>query len=136
MTQTPALRLLLVDDEEHFVDVMAKRLRRRGVEVTTALSGGDALRLLRGNEFDVMLLDLKMEDLSGLDVLKMVRVLAPELPVIMLTGHGSDQAAQEGATYGATEYLLKPCDLETLLDKLRQVVGQGERDGQPPSAAF
>lgn len=116
--KAPPLRLLLVDDEEPFVDVLTKRLGRRGVEVSTALNGADALRLLRKKEFDVMVLDLKMEEMSGLDVLKTVRIVAPEIPVIMLTGHGSEQAAREGITLGASEYLLKPCDLNDLLAKI------------------
>ncbi|TVM17897.1 response regulator [Oceanidesulfovibrio indonesiensis] len=112
------IRLLLVDDEESFVSVLTKRLRRRGVDVTPVLSGAEALRLIRKQEFDVMLLDLKMEEMSGLEVLKTVRIVAPETPVIMLTGHGSEQAAREGVTLGASDYLLKPCDLDVLFRKI------------------
>ncbi len=130
MNATAPIRMLLVDDEEHFVDVVSKRLTRRGLDVTTATSGGEALRLLRGHVFDVMVLDLKMEDLSGLDVLKMVRIMTPELPVIMLTGHGSEQAAQEGVTLGASDYLMKPCDLDTLLEKITKVVDRKERNNE------
>jgi len=115
--ETP-IRLLLVDDEQSFVDVLSKRLTRRGLTVTTALCGAEALRLLRKMEFDVMILDLKMEEMSGLDVLKTVRIVAPETPVIMLTGHGSEQSAREGITLGASDYLLKPCDLDELLSKV------------------
>ena len=112
------IRLLLVDDEQSFVNVLAKRLSRRGLEVTTALSGAEALRLMRKVEFDVMVLDLKMEEMSGLEVLKTVRIVAPETPVIMLTGHGSEQSAREVITLGASDYLLKPCDLDELLAKI------------------
>ena len=112
------IRLLLVDDEESFVNVLTKRLNRRGVDVTPVLSGAEALRLMRKHDYDVMILDLKMEEMSGLDVLKTVRIVAPETPVIMLTGHGSEQAAREGVTLGASDYLLKPCDLEVLFEKI------------------
>lgn len=112
------IHLLLVDDEESFISVLCKRLARRGINVTPALSGAEALRLLRKQEFDVMVLDLKMEEMSGLEVLKTVRIVAPETPVIMLTGHGSEQAAREGISLGATDYLLKPCDLDKLLSKI------------------
>ncbi len=122
------IHLLLVDDEESFVSVLSKRLNRRGVEVTRALSGAEALRQVRKREFDVMILDLKMEEMNGLEVLKTVRIVAPEMAVIMLTGHGSEQAAREGVTLGATDYLLKPCDLDDLLAKIVKAVsnrGQG-----------
>ncbi|QJT09630.1 response regulator [Oceanidesulfovibrio marinus] len=115
---TRPIRLILVDDEESFVNVLTKRLTRRGVEVTPVLSGAEALRLMRKYEYDVMVLDLKMEEMSGLDVLKTVRIVAPETPVIMLTGHGSEQAAREGVTLGASDYLLKPCDLDVLFHKI------------------
>ncbi len=122
------INLLLVDDEESFVSVLSKRLNRRGVEVTRALSGAEALRQVRKREFDIMILDLKMEEMNGLEVLKTVRIVAPEMAVIMLTGHGSEQAAREGVTLGATDYLLKPCDLDDLLAKIVKAVskrGQG-----------
>lgn len=122
------VRLLLVDDEESFVNVLSKRLSRRGVDVTQALSGAEALRQVRKREFDVMILDLKMEEMNGLEVLKTVRIVAPEMAVIMLTGHGSEQAAREGVTLGATDYLLKPCDLDDLLAKIIKAAskrGQG-----------
>ncbi len=125
---TAVIRLLLVDDEESFVNVLSKRLKRRGIEVTQALSGAEALRLVRKKEFDVMILDLKMEEMNGLEVLKTVRIVAPEMAVIMLTGHGSEQAAREGVTLGATDYLLKPCDLGELLAKIVKAAskrGQG-----------
>lgn len=112
------VRLLLVDDEESFLSVLSKRLNRRGLLVTRALSGVDALRLLRKQEFDVMILDLKMEEMNGLEVLKTARIVAPEMAVIMLTGHGSEQAAREGITLGASDYLLKPCDLDDLMGKI------------------
>ncbi len=130
MTSRDPIRLLLVDDEELFVQVLSKRLARRGVDVTSALSGGDALRLLRGAMYDVMVLDLKMEDMDGLEVLRMVRIVAPELPVIMLTGHGSEQSAQEGITLGASDYLLKPCDLDTLLEKITTLAERKERSNE------
>jgi DNA-binding NtrC family response regulator len=118
------IRLLLVDDEAGFVDVMRKRLGRRGVQVTPALSGTDAIRKLRGQDFDVAVVDLKMEDMNGIEVLSILKKMVPELPVIMLTGHGSEQAARDGMAHGAFDYLLKPCELENLLAKIRQAVGK------------
>ncbi|PTN33155.1 response regulator [Desulfonatronum sp. SC1] len=113
-----ALHVLLVDDEQGFVDVLAKRLRRRDVAVTSVLSGKEGVRALRGRSFDVAVLDLKMEDLDGIEVLKIFKILDPAMPVIILTGHGSEQAAREGLALGAADYLMKPCDLDELLNKI------------------
>lgn len=112
------IRLLLVDDEKGFVSVLSKRIRRRNMHVTTAFSGAEAIKILRHLEFDVAVLDLKMEDMNGLDVLKIFRMMAPRLVVIMLTGHGSAEAARQGLELGAFDYLTKPCDLAELLAKI------------------
>ena len=112
-------RLLLVDDETGFLNVLANRLSKRGIETATASSGTQALQALRRSDFHVMVLDLKMEDMDGIEVLKIVRRMAPELPVIILTGHGSQAAAEEGMALGAFDYLTKPCELADLLEKIR-----------------
>jgi len=114
----PHTRLLIVDDEQGFVDVLTNRLCRRGIDVVKAYSGAQALQALRQNIFDVMVLDLKMEDMDGIEVLKIVRKMAPELPVIILTGHGSRTAAEDGITLGAFDYLTKPCELKELMKKI------------------
>jgi DNA-binding response OmpR family regulator len=113
------IRLLLVDDERGFVNVLSKRIRRRSIDVTAAFSGAEALKALREREFDVAVLDLKMEDMDGLDVLKILRIMAPNLVVIMLTGHGSAAAARQGLELGAFDYLTKPCELDELLEKIK-----------------
>lgn len=122
MPDTP-IRLLLVDDEEGFVNVLNKRLTRRGLEVVTAQSGAEAIQALRGQDFDVCVLDLKMEDMDGIEVLKIFKKMSPDLPVIFLTGHGSEQAAIEGMRFGATDYLMKPCDFDTLLARVLDAAG-------------
>nr|WP_320016691.1 response regulator [uncultured Desulfobacter sp.] len=114
----PHTRLLIVDDEKGFVDVLTNRLSRRGIDVTKAYSGAEALRALRDARFDAMVLDLKMEDMDGIEVLKIVRKMAPDLPVILLTGHGSRTAAENGMTLGAFDYLTKPCELKELMEKI------------------
>ena len=119
-----AIELLLVDDEVGFVEVMKKRLSRRNIRVTAALNGTEAIRVLRRNDFDVAVLDLKMEDMDGIEVLKIFRKMAPDMPVIMLTGHGSEVAAEEGITLGASGYLTKPCSLDDLLETIREAAEQ------------
>ena len=120
MSEKP-LRVLLVDDEAGFTDVLAKRLRRRGLAVAVALSGAEALRMLRENDFDVAVCDLKMVDMDGIEVLRIFKKMVPQMPVLMLTGHGSEEAAREGLQAGAADYLLKPCDLDELLQKIMAV---------------
>ena len=113
------IRLLLVDDERGFVSVRSKRISRRNIDVTTAFSGAEAIKALRHQEFDVAVLDLKMEDMDGIEVLKIFKIMAPRLEVIMLTGHGSVDAARQGLELGAFDYLTKPCELVELLEKIR-----------------
>jgi DNA-binding response OmpR family regulator len=113
------IRLLLVDDEEGYVKVLSKRLARRNMEVMTALSGAEGIQRLRKQDFDVAILDLKMEDMDGIEVLRVFKKMVPDLPVIMLTGHGTEKAAREGLDMGAFDYLTKPCDLEELVKKIR-----------------
>jgi DNA-binding response OmpR family regulator len=129
-TQLPSrpIRLLLVDDEQSFVEVLTKRLRKRNFEVTSALSGKEAVRIMRGQSFDIAVLDLKMEDLDGIEVLKIFKILDPQMPVIILTGHGSEQAAREGLALGAIDYLMKPCDLDELIHKIGTSVSNDQNE--------
>lgn len=112
-------RLLLVDDEEGYVSILAKRLMKRNFDVKTALSGAEGVRILRTGSFDLAVIDLKMEDMDGIEVLKAFKAMEPEMPVIILTGHGSETAAREGIQFGAFDYLIKPCDLSELIERIR-----------------
>jgi DNA-binding response OmpR family regulator len=116
------IKILLVDDEKGFVDVISKRMSKRNIEVTKAYSGKDALQALRKADFDAVVLDLKMEDMDGIEVLKIFKKIIPDLPIIMLTGHGSEEAARNGIRFGAFDYLTKPCDFKELILKIQEVV--------------
>ena len=94
------IKLLLIDDERAYVNVLSNRLSKRGFDVGKANSGSEALQILRRRRFDVAILDLKMVDMDGIEVLKILRKMAPEMVVIMLTGHGSAEAAHEGIRQG------------------------------------
>jgi DNA-binding response OmpR family regulator len=120
--QPDLIRLLFVDDEKAFVDIIAKRLSKKGFDVTKAFSGPEALQAMRKADFDIVVLDLKMEEMDGIEVLKILGKMAPGLPVIILTGHGSEVSAKEGVKCGAMEYLTKPCDFEELVGKIKQVL--------------
>ena len=123
-TAKALVRLLLVDDEQGFVNVLAKRIGKRHIEVRKAYSGFEAIQILREERFDVVVLDLKMQDMDGIEVLKIFKKMAPNLQVIMLTGHGSEIAAREGMEYGAMDYLIKPCDFDVLIDKIQKAISR------------
>jgi DNA-binding NtrC family response regulator len=124
--QSRKIKVLLVDDEEGYVNVLAKRMVKRQVEVSIALSGSEAIQTLRKKDFDAAVVDLKMEDMDGIEVLKIFKKMDPELPVVMLTGHGSEKAARDGLALGAFDYLTKPCDLEDLLATITKAAERKE----------
>jgi DNA-binding response OmpR family regulator len=115
------IKLLLVDDEVGFANVIAKRMSKRKIDVTKAFSGAEALQAMKKADFDVAVLDLKMEDMDGIEVLKIFKKMDPGLPVIMLTGHGSEEAAREGIQLGAIDYMMKPCIFEKLVKRIIEV---------------
>jgi DNA-binding NtrC family response regulator len=117
------VRLLLVDDEVGYLEVLCKRLKKRDFDVSTAYSGAEAIRAVRDRDFDVAVVDLKMEDMDGIELLKILKQMLPTLQVIMLTGHGSERAARNGISLGAFDYLLKPIDLEALLERVLAAAG-------------
>ncbi len=123
-----AARILLVDDEEGYANVLANRLTKRGFQVVKAYGGTEAIQTMRHQDFDVAVLDLKMEDMNGLDVLRIFKKMDPLMEVIMLTGHGSAAAAKEGMSCGAFDYLTKPCELEELLTKIKKAYQARQRN--------
>ena len=112
------MQVLLVDDEEHFLGVISKRLRRRGMEVTLARSGQEALDALVDVPVDVVVLDLKMPGMDGLQTLRQIKGSHPMVEVVMLTGHACMDSAIEFMEFGAFDYLMKPLDVESLLLKI------------------
>jgi DNA-binding response OmpR family regulator len=123
---TLPLRLLIIDDERGFVSALAKRLGKRNIHVTQAYSGREGIQVLRRSDFDVVLLDLKMEDIDGMEVLKIIKIMIPELPVIMLSGHASEETALIGKKAGAYDYLTKPYELNELIAKIHSAIGERE----------
>jgi len=117
--QENRIRVLLVDDEKEYVKVLSNRLTLRNIDVTKTYSGSEALQVLRKQVFDVAVLDIKMEDMDGLELLKILKKMAPQIEVIMLTGHGSAEESKQGMELGAYDYLIKPCEFKDLLDKIK-----------------
>lgn len=113
------IKLLLVDDEEEYVRTMAERLAMRDVSSQVALNGEEALRVVEEDTPDVMVLDLRMPGIDGMQVLERVRREHPHVQVIVLTGHGSEQEERKARRLGAFEYLEKPADVHQLMDTVR-----------------
>ena len=118
--------LLIVDDEEDLVSTLAERLELRGFQVETATSGIDALRHIGESEFSVLLLDVKMPGIGGVELLAEMRRKHLDLPVILFTGHGSVAEAKRGTQEGAFDYLMKPIDIEILVEKIRSAAGKAK----------
>jgi len=117
MIKIPA-KVLLVDDEEDFVEMLSLRLKELGEKVTVAYSGQEGLDTLEDTLIDVVILDIKMPGMDGIQTLREIKKRFPLVEVIMLTGHGSTETAVEGMKLGAFDYLLKPADFSDLASKL------------------
>ncbi len=113
-------RLLLVDDEEMYLEYLSKRLINQQYDVTKSLSGEEALERIRDFDFDVVILDVLLPGMDGIETLREINKLRPLTEVIMLTGHASLETGIEGMRLGAFDYLRKPCDTEELIAKINQ----------------
>jgi len=110
--------VLLVDDEKDFVEMLSLRLQEAGERVTPAYNGKECLETLEKKNVDVVILDIKMPGMDGIETLKEIKRKHPLVEVIMLTGHGTTETAVQGMKLGAYDYLLKPADFEDLTSKL------------------
>jgi DNA-binding NtrC family response regulator len=122
------IRVLIADDEVEFIETLGTRLKLRNFETTTVSSGMAALKAVEEETPDVLVLDLKMPDLNGLEVLAKVKEDYPAVEVIILTGHGSFEAGREGMDQGAFDYIMKPVDLNQLIAKIEEAYLKGKAD--------
>lgn len=113
-------KVLLVDDEESFVDTLGKRLKARGLRVEMAGSGEEAVDKVGFQAFDVIVLDLAMPGMDGIETLKRLREIDPDVQIILLTGYGCVEKAVEATKLGAMDFLQKPAALPELLDLIRE----------------
>lgn len=114
----PKPRILIVDDEERFRNTMCKLLTVEGYEASTAGSGPDALEELRGTAYDLVILDIRMPEMNGVQVLSEIKKIDASLEVIIMTGYASVDTAKEIMKLGAYDYLLKPYAIDELLEKI------------------
>lgn len=113
--------VLLVDDEVPFVEAMARRLKKRDVNIATSFSGSEALDVLgEDSSIEVVILDVKMPGMDGIETLAEIRKRFPLQEVIMLTGHATVETGIEGMKLGAFDYLMKPCDMDVLMEKVKE----------------
>jgi DNA-binding NtrC family response regulator len=113
-------KVLLVDDEKEFLDLMGERMTERGMAVEKAASAADAIKLTEEQSFDAIVLDLMMPEMDGIQVLKTLKAKHPELQVILLTGYGSIEKGVEAMRQGAIDFMEKPADLEVLTEKIKK----------------
>jgi len=114
------IKVLLVDDEDEFVKSLSERIKMRDLDAGVALNGEQALEIVDEEIPDVMVLDLKMPGIDGMEVLRRVRKSYPDVQVIMLTGHGSEKDKKEARRLGAFEYLQKPTGINKLVETIKK----------------
>ncbi len=116
------IKILLVDDEDEFAATLAERLELRGYDAEIAKDGESGISLVSAGSFDIVVLDLMMPGLTGIDTLKQMKIIDRDLPVILLTGHGSTKEAMEGMRLGAFDFLMKPLDIRELINEIEKAV--------------
>jgi two-component system OmpR family response regulator len=112
-------KVLIVDDEKGFLDVLAERMQSRGMEVTTATSAKEALQKLEAETFDAIVLDLMMPEMGGIEALQRIKEKNPDSEVILLTGQPSVSKGVEAMKLGASDFLIKPADINELTEKIK-----------------
>ncbi|ACU88441.1 response regulator [Desulfomicrobium baculatum] len=122
--------ILLIDDETQFLATMAKRLRKRGFLVREAGSGLEGLRELEVEPADVVVLDVGMPGMDGIQVLREIKLRFPQVQVLMLTGHADMEVAISGMAMGAFDYLMKPVELDVLVGKIREACSRSRKAGE------
>jgi len=113
-------KVLLVDDEEEFVETLAERMRSRGMQVSTTASGAEALERVNEEDFDVVVLDLRMPGIDGIEALKRIKRNRPDIQVVLLTGYATVEKGVEAIKEGALEFLEKPVDIASLTDAIHK----------------
>lgn len=118
------IRLLIVDDEAEVAEILSLRLSRRGFDTSAVFSGQECLDFLNKQTVDIVMLDVKMPGIGGLEVLDAITLEHPSIAVIMLSGHVDPEAAMDGISRGAFCYELKPIDIDTICNKIEDAVRQ------------
>ena len=126
MSDTPDIKVLLIDDEQTLLEYLSKRLLKEGFTVKATFSGEEALEVAANNFFDVAVVDLKMPGIDGVETQKRLKEIQPLIQCIVLTGHGSIDTALESGQQDAYKYLLKPIDYENLVETIKEAAKKKE----------
>lgn len=124
------MRALIVDDEVDLVSTLVERLDIRGIEAVGVQTGNDAIARVKAEDFDVVVLDVKLKGESGVEVMKRIKKVRWSLPVILLTGHMSQESSEEGLKAGAIDYIIKPIDIAALIRKMEEAIATYSDDGE------
>lgn len=124
MKKKKEVKVLLVDDEVDFVDTLAQRLRMRELMVDAVYNGEQALSFIKKIEPDVIVLDLKMPGLHGIEVLREIKKMSPQIQVIILTGHGTEKDEEEAKRLGGFDFLRKPAEIDLLIAKIKEAFAE------------
>jgi len=114
----PRYNVLVVDDEQDFREIIVKTLKKRDLNCESAQDGNTALEMIKAREYDVVLLDVKMSGMDGIETLREIKRITPMIEVVMLTGHATVESGIYGIKYGVFDYLMKPIDMNYLMEKL------------------
>jgi len=120
------LKILLVDDEEELVSTLADRLEFRGYHADAVLSGADAIKKVGEEKYNVAVIDVKMPEINGIEVMKLILKLQEDIKVILMTGHGSPEEGELGMSEGAFDYMVKPINIDILISKIKAAAGMKE----------
>ncbi|MEE4358414.1 MAG: response regulator [Desulfococcaceae bacterium] len=117
-------KVLLVDDEKDFLDIMTQRMETRGMEVSASASAKEAIEKIKNTSYDAVVLDLQMPEMDGLEALKAIKEIRPEIQIILLTGHGTVEKGVAAIKEGAMDFIEKPADMEKLTEKIKKAQAQ------------
>ncbi len=120
------MHILMIDDEKTFLETIITRLRMRGIDAEGVDSGEKAIQAMQSRIFDAVILDVSMPGMDGIATLQALRKVNPGVPVIMLTGHATLETADKGMEFGAFDYMMKPCPIDELLDKVSEAIRSRE----------
>ncbi len=113
-------KVLLVDDEEDFIEALGERMENRGMKVSTTTSAKDAIKKVKEESYDAIVLDLQMPEMDGIEALKAIKKINPDMQVILLTGHATVEKGIEAMKLGAMDLIEKPADIETIAKKIKK----------------
>jgi DNA-binding NtrC family response regulator len=122
-------KVMFVDDEEELVSAVVERLNLRDIAAHGSTSGIDALKRIDSEEFNVVVVDVRMPGIGGIEVLRLLKQQHPAMQVILLSGHGSTEDVEKGLGYGAFDYLQKPVEIDHLIATILRAAGAQDREG-------